>query len=63
MKAKEFDKLIKCCSPQNILVMYIKSVISLNDRQLDKVIKLKKGTEEEGHGGISFGKSRKVSER
>ena len=63
MKTKEFDKLIKKHSPQSIIIMFLKSKINLNNKQLDKVIEMKKGTEDEGHGGVSLGKIRKVREQ
>lgn len=56
MKTKEFKKLIKNYSPQTILTKYMMCEFYLNNRQLDQVIELKKGTQEEGHGGVSFGK-------
>ena len=56
MKTKEFKKLIKNYSPQTILTKYMTCEFYLNNRQLDQVIEMKKGTLEEGHGGVSFGK-------
>lgn len=56
MKTKEFKKLIKNYNPQTILKKYMLGEFYLNNRQLDRVIEMKKGTPEEGHGGVSFGK-------
>ena len=56
MRTKEFKKLIKNYSPQTILKKYMLGEFYLNNRQLDQVIEMKKGTPEEGHGGVSFGK-------
>ena len=56
MKTKDFKKLIKNYSPQTILTRYMLCELWLNNKQLDQVIKMKKGTEEEGHGGVRFGK-------
>lgn len=56
MKTKEFKKLIKNYSPQTILTRYMLGEFYLNNRQLDRVIEMKQGTPEEGHGGVSFGK-------
>lgn len=55
MKTKDFNKLIKNHNPQTILSKYMKNEIFLNNKQLDIVIDKKKGTDEEGRGGISFG--------
>lgn len=63
MRAKEFKKLVKEYSPQTILTKYMKLEIYLNDRQLDQVIQMKEGTEEEGRGGISFGKDLRIIQR
>ena len=60
MKAKEFNKIIKKHSPQTILEKYMMAEIFLNNYQLDKVIKMKKGTPEEGRGGISFGRTNNI---
>lgn len=56
MKTKDFKKLIKNYSPQTILTKYMLCELWLNNKQLDQVIEKKKGTEEEGRGGVSFGK-------
>ena len=58
MKAKELKKLIKELTPNQIIAKYMVRQIYLTDAQLDKVIKLKKGTPEEGHGGVN---TKKVS--
>lgn len=53
MKAKELNKLLKNNTPNKILTKYMLGEIYLTNSQLDKVIKLKKGTKEEGHGGVN----------
>ena len=58
MKARELNKLIKEESPNRILSKYMRGEISLTNSQIDKLIKLKKGTSEEGHGGVN---TKKVS--
>ena len=58
MKARELNKLIKEESPNKILSKYMRGEISLTNIQIDKLIKLKKGTPEEGHGGVN---TKKVS--
>jgi hypothetical protein len=58
MKARELNKLIKEESPNKILSKYMRGEISLTSSQIDKLIKLKKGTSEEGHGGVN---TKKVS--
>ena len=58
MIANDFKKLLKEKTPNQILTKYMLSEITLTNRQLDKVIKLKKGTPEEGHGGVN---TKKVS--
>lgn len=63
MKAKEFNKLIKKHSPQTILAKYMTREIFLNNFQLEKVIEMKKGTEEEGRGGISFGRTNRCKQK
>lgn len=60
MKSKEFNKLIKKHSPQTILTKYMTMEIFLNNYQLEKVIEMKKGTEEEGRGGVSFGRTNDI---
>ena len=57
MKTKDFKKLIKNYSPQTILTKYMLCEFWLNNRQLDQVIKMKKGTPEENRGGVSFGRT------
>ena len=52
MKASELNKLLETKTPNQILTKHMLSEIFLTNSQLDKVIKLKKGTKEEGHGGI-----------
>lgn len=58
MKARELNKLIKEEAPNKILSKYMRGEISLTNNQIDKLIKLKKGTSEEGHGGVN---TKKVS--
>lgn len=58
MKAKEFNKLLKEKTPNQILSKYMLSEIYLTNSQLDKLIKLKRETSEEGHGGVN---TKKVS--
>lgn len=58
MKARELNKLIKEESPNKILSKYMRGEITLTSSQIDKLIKLKKGTSEEGHGGVN---TKKVS--
>lgn len=58
MIAKDFKKILKEKSPNQILQKHILSEITLTNSQLDKVIKLKKGTPEEGHCGVN---TKKVS--
>lgn len=53
MKASELDKLLKEKTPNQILQKHILSEIYLTNSQLDKIIKLKKGTPEEGHLGVN----------
>ncbi len=53
MKARELNKLIKEESPNKILSKYMRGEITLTSSQIDKLIKLKKGTSEEGHGGVN----------
>lgn len=60
MKTKDFKKLIKNYSPQTILTKYMLCELWLNNKQLDQVIEKKKGTEEEGHGGVSFGRTNNI---
>ena len=60
MKTKDFNKLIKNHNPQTILSKYMKNEIFLNNKQLDIVIDKKKGTDEEGRGGISFGRTNNI---
>ena len=60
MKTKDFNKLIKNHNPQTILSKYMKNEIFLNNKQLDIVIDKKKGTDEEGIGGISFGRTNDI---
>ena len=60
MKKREFKKQIEQNKPQELLSKYMTNEIFLTDKQLDKVIELKKGTSEEGHGsaGFKYGKRR-----
>ena len=58
MKKIELEKLLKEKTPNQILQKYMLSEIFLTERQLDKVIALKKGTIEEGHCGVN---TRKVN--
>jgi hypothetical protein len=58
MKARELNKLIKEETPNKILSKYMRGEISLTNSQIDKLIKLKRGTAEEGHGGVN---TKKVS--
>jgi len=60
MKTKDFKKLIKNYSPQTILTRYMLCELWLNNKQLDQVIEMKKGTEEEGRGGVSFGRTNDI---
>ena len=53
MKANELDKLLKEKTPNQVLTKHILGEIYLTNSQLDKVIELKKGTPEEGHGGFN----------
>ena len=53
MKANELDKLLKDKTLNQILTKHILGEIYLTNSQLDKVIKLKKGTSEENHGGVN----------
>ena len=53
MKANELDKLLKEKTPNQILTKHILGEIYLTNSQLDKIIKLKKGTPEEGHLGVN----------
>lgn len=54
MKARELKKLIKIKEPQEILKDYMRCEIYLTDKQLGKVIELKKGTPYENRGGTGF---------
>lgn len=54
MKRKEFKKQIALYKPNELLSKHMTNEIFLTDKQLDKVIELKKGTTEEGHGGTKF---------
>ena len=54
MKATELNKLLKEKTPNQILTKHMLSEITLTNIQLDKVIKLKKGTAEENHGGCNM---------
>lgn len=54
MKPRDFKKLIKDKTPNEILSMYMLDKIFLYKFQIDYLIKLKKGTEEENRGSISF---------
>lgn len=58
MNSRELNELIKVKTPNQILTKHMLGEIYLTNSQLDKVIKLKKGTNEEGHGGVN---SKKVS--
>lgn len=60
MKPREFRKLIKNKTPNEILSLYMKNEIFLYKFQIDYLIKLKKGTSEENRGGISFGKAKDI---
>lgn len=51
MTRKEFKKQIELYEPQYLLSKHMTNEIFLTDKQLDKVIELKKGTPAEGHGG------------
>lgn len=53
MNKIELDKLLEEKTPNQILSKYMLSEINLTERQLEKVIKLKKGTPEEGHCGVN----------
>ena len=55
MKARELNDLIKTKTPNQILTKHMLEEIYLTNSQLDKIIKLKKGTAEEGHGGCNIG--------
>lgn len=58
MNARDLNKLTKEKTPNQILMKHILGEIFLTNTQLDKVIKLKKGTPEEGRGGVN---TKKVS--
>ena len=51
MKKREFKKQIEQYGPQELLSKHMTNEIFLTDKQLDKVIEMKKGTSAEGHGG------------
>lgn len=53
MKVEEFKKIIKKHKPQVLLEMFMENEIFLTTKQLQEVINLKKGTSDEGHGGIN----------
>lgn len=53
MEAKKLNDLLKEKTPNQVLNKHILGEIFLTNSQLDKVIKLKKGTPEEGHGGFN----------
>lgn len=54
MKASEFKKIIKKHKPQVLIEMFMDNEIFLTTKQLQKVIDLKKGTSDEGHGGVNI---------
>ncbi len=60
MKPRDFKKLTKDKTPNEILSMYMKNEIFLYKFQIDYLIKLKKGTNEENRGGISFGRTNNI---
>lgn len=49
MKVREFNKLLKTKSPEEIISLHMNWSISLTDKQLEKVCSLSKG-----HGGCIF---------
>lgn len=53
MKARELNNLLKKETPNKILSKFMNSEIFLTNSQLDKVIKKKEGSTEEGHGGTN----------
>jgi hypothetical protein len=53
MKSTELNKLLKEKTPNQILQMYMSLRINLTEKQLDKLVALKDGTSEEGHGGCN----------
>jgi hypothetical protein len=59
MKARELNEMLKIKTPNQILTKHMLGEVFLTNAQLDKVIKLKKGTNEEGHGGCN---SKKLSD-
>ena len=48
MKIADFNKLIKTKSLQDIIYKHCRCEITLTDKQLDKILKLKKKKEAEG---------------
>lgn len=54
MKKREFKKQIALYKPNELLSKHMTNEIFLTDKQLDKVIEMKKGTPAEGHGGVIF---------
>ena len=53
MKTRELNELLKTKTPNQILSKFMVNRISLTESQVNKLIKLKKGTAEEGHGGCN----------
>lgn len=60
MKPKEFKKLLKKYTPNEILSLYMKAEINLYKFQIDYLIKQKRDTEEENRGGIAFGRTNNI---
>lgn len=54
MEAKEFKKILNEKTPNQILEKYWYGEIFLTLNQIDKVLKKRKGTAYEGHGGFNM---------
>ena len=53
MKTSELIKLLIDHTPNEILTMYMNDKVNLTDRQIERLIGLKKGTPEENRGGVN----------
>lgn len=53
MTTLEFRKILKEKTPGQVMSKYMRGDIFLTKSQLDRVIRLKKGTPEEGRGGVN----------
>lgn len=63
MQKIEFDKLLQNKTPDQILTKYMIDEISLTDTQLSKILKLRKGTPQEGHGGCNMTGGKSLTEK